>query len=218
MMITMDRRIFLTHVMGTVGGAAGLSLLGALDAASAQAARKTFCGFDKKRKANVCTVRLLSPVQYAPAKSADPFQCWLACVQMSLKFQGLIVPAQNIQRDVYEGKSAKTPWQDLSANGKSVSDIKGKSVQLVLEKLQVRAAEAAELLSENQPLIIGAFGHPVLLTSMTYTGDLLGGMTLVDATVLDPAPRQGTRVVSSPEWINVTFVTRVGVRKGAAKS
>lgn len=209
----MIRRVFLAHAVWGLGGA--LLLPGAEGVADAN--RKTFCGMDKKRKANVCTVRLLGNVPFFRARSADPGQCWLACLQMAGKFQGFDVPVPTLLKELYEGKLPKTPWQDPSINGKQAKDAKGKLAQFTLEKLQVRAAEAAELLSENQPIIIGSLGHPVLLTSMTYTGDLLGGMTLVDATVLDPAPGKGTRVVSSPDWINVSFATRIVVRKASSK-
>lgn len=212
----MDRRAFLTGVLSAMGSPALISLSDFDE--QAEAGRKTFCGPDKKRKTNVCTVRLLGQVPFFKARSADPGQCWLACLQMASKFHGYAVPVPNLLRDLYDNKLGKTPWLDLSINTKPVHDDKNKPVQLVLETLQVRAAEAAELLSENNPLIIGSMGHPVLLTSMTYTGDLLGGMTLIDATVLDPAPGKGTRVVSSPDWINVSFATRVSIKKAAAKS
>jgi len=212
----MIRRVFLEHAVRGVGSALLLPWLGLEH--EAEANRKTFCGMDKKRKANVCTVRLLGTVPFFKARSADAGQCWLACLQMAAKFQGFDVPAPALLKELYEGKLPKTPWLDTGINGKPVHDTKGKPVQLVLEKLQVRAAEAAELLSENQPIVIGSMGHPVLLTSMTYTGDLLGGMTLVDATVLDPAPGKGTRVVSSPDWINVSFATRISARKASGKA
>lgn len=212
----MIRRVFLRQVLQGLGGTSLLPGLGSEPFAYAN--RKTFCGMDKKRKANVCTVRLLGVVPFVKARSADPGQCWLACLQMASKFQGADIPAAALLKELYEGKLPKTPWQDTGINGKQARDVKGKSMQFALEKLQVRAAEAAELLSENQPIIIGSLGHPVLLTSMTYTGDLLGGMTLVDATVLDPAPGKGTRVLSSPDWINVSFAARISVKKATNKS
>lgn len=211
----MERRVFLGHALR---GAAGAALLPwGVAEPTAEASRKTFCGPDKKRKQNVCTVRLLGKVEFFKARSADAGQCWLACLQMAGKFHGFDVPPVNIVKELYDSKLPKAPWEDLSVNTKTVHDAKGKPVQFTVEKLQVRAAEAAELLSENQPILIGSMGHPVLLTSMTYTGDLLGGMTLIDATVLDPAPGKGTRVVSSPDWINVSFATRISVRKSTAK-
>ncbi|HNN96585.1 MAG TPA: hypothetical protein PKI03_30125, partial [Pseudomonadota bacterium] len=154
----MDRRAFLTNVLTAMGSTA-LIPLADLDR-RANAGRKTFCGPDKKRKANVCTVRLLGTVPFFKARSADAGQCWLACLQMASKFHGFAVPVPNLLKDLYDNKLSKNPWLDLSINAKPVHDEKNKPVQLVLESLQVRAAEAAELLSENNPIIIGSMGHP----------------------------------------------------------
>jgi len=217
----MDRRVFFKQAaaLTTTTMAAALFEESAAHAAAAAASR-TVCGFDKRRKANVCTVRVSGPFQfYSPPKGTNMVAgCWIACLQMVFKYYGYNVPSNKIRDDVYEGKVPSKPWQDLTPLAKTLVDDKGKRFGVVTEKLSVRAADAAELLAENQPLIIGAFDHPVLLTAMSYTGDRLGGMTIVDATVLDPAPGKGTRVVSSPEWINVTFITRVGVRKPSAKT
>jgi hypothetical protein len=209
-----DRRAFLLQA-----GALFTGLVGAAGEAHAAAAR-TDCGFDKRRKTNLCTVRVMGPLQFFPAGKVggESGGAWLACLQMVFKFYGHVVPAASILRDVYHGSLPKAPWQDLSAFAQGCKDEKGHHVNITTEKLSVRAADAAELLAENQPLIIGAFGHPVLLTAMSYTGDRLGGMTIVDATVLDPLPGKGTRIVSSPDWVNVTFITRISVRKGGAKT
>jgi len=207
-----DRRSFLVQSAALLGG---LALPAAADAAAP--ATHTVCGFDKKRKTKLCTVSVKGPLQYFPARGGgnDVNGCWIACLQMVLKFYGHVVPAANILRDCYGGKVPRNPWQDLSALKGQVTDEKGRKLSLTTEKLSVRATDAAELLADNQPLIIGAFqpAHPVLLTSMSYTGDMFGGMTIVDATVLDPTQGKGTRIVSSPDWVNVTFITRVALHK-----
>lgn len=180
----------------------------------------TVCGFDKRRHSNLCTVRLTGPLQYAPARKGgnDAHGCWLACLQMVFGYYGHTVSAQSIAHEVYGSGLPRQPWQDLAPLSRSLVDEKGHHFTVITEKMPVRAADAAEILAENQPLIIGAFGHPVLLTAMSYTGDRLGGMTIVDATVLDPSPGKGTRIVSSPEWINVSFIARVAVRKAGSKT
>lgn len=211
-----DRRSFLVQSAALLGG------LALPVAAEAAAPSHTVCGFDKKRKTKLCTVGVKGPLQYFPARGGgnDVAGCWVACLQMVFKFYGHVVPAANILRDFYGGKVPRNPWQDLSALKGSVADEKGRKLSTITEKLSVRATDAAELLAENQPLIIGAFqpAHPVLLTSMSYTGDMLGGMTIVDATVLDPTQGRGTRIVSSPDWVNVTFITRIALRKAGAKT
>ena len=104
---TMIRRVFLEHAVRGVGSALLLPWLGLEH--EAEANRKTFCGMDKKRKANVCTVRLLGTVPFFKARSADAGQCWLACLQMAAKFQGFDVPAPALLKELYEGKLPKTP-------------------------------------------------------------------------------------------------------------
>lgn len=211
----MDRRSFFTNAAALLTSCTAIA-----DAAAAQAAAKTVCGFDKRRKANVCTVRLSGPLQYFPAKKggSEVLSCWLACLQMVFKYHGYNVQAATILHDIYGGNMPKAPWQDLSGFSKGLVDDNHHHLSFSTEKLSVRASDAAELLAENQPLIIGAFGHPVVLTAMSYTGDRLGGMTIVDATVLDPAPGKGTRIVSSPDWVNVTFITRISAHKAGAKT
>jgi hypothetical protein len=218
-----ERRAFLAQAVLLLVGLGGTK--GARAAHStARAASGTVCGLDKRRHVNLCTVRLTDPLQFYSTQGVfkrggnEVSASWLACLQMVFQYYGHPVPAANILRDAYGGNLPKAPWQDLSPLSHSLVDEKGRHLNVVTEKLSVRASDAAELLAENQPLIIGAFGHPVLLTAMSYTGDRLGGMTIVDATVLDPSPGKGTRVVSSPDWVNVTFISRVAVRKTTAKT
>jgi hypothetical protein len=178
------------------------------------------CGVDKKFRAKLKAERLTSQVQYVQTgkDGSQVARCWLACLQMVFRFYGHNIAAEKIRDEAYKGKVPSKPWEDLGPLKRTFTDDKGKKFSVVTENLAVRASDAAELLADNQPLIIGAFGHPVLLTAMSYTGDRLGGMTLVDATVLDPTPGTGTRVVCSPDWVNVSFISRIAVRKSGGKT
>jgi hypothetical protein len=82
--------------------------------------------------------------------------------------------------------------------------------------MAVRASDAAQALAEDQPLIIGVGGRPVVLIGMTYSGDRLGGMKIAKALVFDPWSGKRPRVVTSPEWVDVRYIIRVGL-KGLAK-
>lgn len=211
----MQRRSFLLSTPSLVAGAV------LLDDRAAEAAAGAVCGVDKKARAKLKSERVTGQVTYFPAagKDGSPVaRCWLACLQMVFQFYGHPVAANKIREEAYKGKLPPKPWEDLSPLKKGLTDDKGKKLTVVTENLAVRASDAAELLAENAPLIIGAFGHPVLLTGMSYTGDRLGGMTLVDATVLDPTPGTGTRIVCSPDWVNVSFISRVAVRKSGGKT
>lgn len=211
----MRRRSFLLSTPTLLSGAVLLGEQAAL------AAGGVVCGVDKKARIKLKAERLTSQVTYFPAagKDGNPVsRCWLACLQMVFQFYGHSVAMNKIREEAYKGKLPPKPWEDLSPLKKGLTDDKGKKLNIVTENLAVRASDAAELLADNAPLIIGAFGHPVLLTGISYTGDRLGGMTLVDATVLDPTPGTGTRIVCSPDWVNVSFISRVAVRKSSGKT
>jgi hypothetical protein len=210
----MRRRSFLLSTPSLVAGAALLA------AETAEAGPGAVCGIDKKARAKLKAERLTGQVEYfACGKDGTPVaRSWLACLQMVFRFYGYTIAASKIREEAYKGKIPSKPWEDLSPLKRTFTDDKGKKFSVVTENLAVRASDAAEFLSENQPLIIGASGRPVLLTGISYTGDRLGGMTLVDATVLDPTPGTGTRVVCSPEWVNVSFISRVAVRKSTGKT
>lgn len=212
----MLRRSFLLATPSLLTGAV---LLG--ESAAEAAGGGAVCGIDRKARAKLKAERVTGQLTYFPAggKDGSPIaRCWLACLQMVFHFYGHPVAANKIREEAYKGKLPPKPWEDLAPLKKVATDDKGKKFTVVTENLGVRASDAAELLAENTPLIIGAFGHPVLLTGMSYTGDRLGGMTLVDATVLDPTPGTGTRIVCSPDWVNVSFISRVGVRKSSGKT
>jgi hypothetical protein len=188
---------------------------------AAEAAPGAACGVDKKTRAKLKSERVTGQLTYftATGKDGTPVtRSWLACLQMIFHFYGHPTAATKIRDEAYKGKVPARPWEDLSPFKRGLTDDKGKKFHILTENLAVRASDAAELLADNTPLIIGAFGHAVLLTAMSYKGDRLGGMTLVDATVLDPTPGTGTRVVCSPDWVNVAFISRIAVRKSGGKT
>jgi hypothetical protein len=210
--IRMERRGFLLGVSGLGAGLVlDLGLPGGADAAP-----RTRCALDKSTKVRVCTVsagrklKLVTMRKGAPARSA-----WVACVSMALAYHGHPVSPLRISRDIYGGKVPEAPWKDLTRLARDFTDEKGKPFGISVEALPVSAADAAEVLSGDEPLIIGLFGHPVLLTALSYTGDRLGGMKVHSALVRDPLPgaHKDPRPVSSPDWIEVRYMARVSVRK-----
>lgn len=204
----MERRAFLFGVCG-LGGSLGAEL-------RATAGLRTNCALDKIRKVRLCTaaaarkLKLVYVKRNAPARAA-----WVACVSMSLEYHGYPVSPLRIARDIYGGKVPDAPWKDLTRLAREFTDDKGRPFGIAVEALPVSAADAAEVLSSDEPLIIGLFGHPVLLTSLSYTGDRLGGMKVDSAAVRDPVPgsHHDPRPVTSPEWVEVRYMARIGVRK-----
>ena len=216
----MDRRVFLTGLAGV--GLTGLGVSPQHGLAAPPVRGKTDCAVDPKRGGvKVCTVSLAGTPKLitTPRALSTPAWCWAVCMQMVFAHYGHPFSLVNLVKASYAGgKLPKAPWAELTALNSMLTDDRGQHFGTSVEKLPVRASDAADYLAENQPLIIGAFGHPVLLTAMTYTGDRLGGMTLVEAQTLDPMfGKGGKRIVTSPNWINVTFIARVGVRKAVAQ-
>jgi hypothetical protein len=74
------------------------------------------------------------------------------------------------------------------------------------------AITAAQDLSANMPLIVGAMGHAMVLTALTYWRDVYGRGQVVDAVVRDPWPGRGRRSLTPQEWYSVNFLIRIRVQ------
>jgi hypothetical protein len=152
-------------------------------------------------------------------KGKDPIAaCWIASLHMIFAYHGYPVAPVRISNEAYGGKVPPMPWKQLQLVSRAWVDDKGRRFTAKLESLPVRAADAAEALAEDQPLIVGVAGRPAVLTAMTYTGDRLGSMTIVQALVCDPWPGKHPRIVTSPEWVDVRYIARVTVSKSLAKT
>lgn len=213
----MNRRSFVGYGASIVGGALGGGMLtgGLLREAAGKTKNTTACAIDKKTRAKICTVRALGQINASPMVHGKNVAAWawVACVQTVLAYYGRKVSAVHVVKEAYGGDLPREPWKKPELLAREFVDDKNKKFKTGVEHMLVRASDAADCLAEGQPLIIGVFGHPVVLTKMNYTGDRLGGMTIVDAEVLDPVAGNRARVVSSPEWINVSFITRLYLKK-----
>ncbi|MFO0576606.1 MAG: hypothetical protein U1A78_21580 [Polyangia bacterium] len=208
----MERRAFLLGVSGLglgIGAAAALP-------ERAEAASHTRCAVDKKRKLKLCTAAPPRRIKLVTVRrGAPPRAAWVACLSMVFEYHGHPCSPLRISRDLYGGKVPDAPWKDLTRLAREFTDDKGKPFAIAVEALPVSAADAAEVLAADEPLIIGLFGHPVLLTSLSYTGDRLGGMKIDSAVVRDPLPgsHHDPRPVTSPDWVDVRYMARVTARK-----
>lgn len=213
--IDMERRHFLSLVTGSLCGLASHSELGVGDAQA-----KTQCATDKRQHVKVCTVSLSRPLQrivVRPGKGSSA-ACWLASLHMIFKYHGYDVAPARISTEAYGGQVPAMPWREPERVSRTWTADRGRQFAARVELLPVRAADAAEELAEDQPLIVGVEGRPAVLTAMSYTGDRLGSMTIVQALVCDPWPGKHPRVVTSPQWVEVRFLTRVSLRKLSGKS
>ena len=206
----MERRLFLSYV---AGGLWGLS-------AATEAAAKTQCVADKRRHSKVCTVSLNRPLERLVVRpSKNPAAtCWIASLHMIFKYHGYDVAPVRIAGEAYSGQVPPMPWRHPERVNRTWSAERGREFSAKVEMLPVRAADAAEELAEDQPLIVGMDGRSAVLTAMSYTGDRLGSMTIMQALVCDPWPGKHPRVVTSPQWIEVQYIMRVSLRRTSGKS
>jgi hypothetical protein len=77
----------------------------------------------------------------------------------------------------------------------------------------VNATTAVNDLQANQPLIIGALGHCMVLTALTSDiNRQTGAWNVIAATVRDPWPGNGgERILTPREWYNISFGARIRV-------
>jgi hypothetical protein len=71
--------------------------------------------------------------------------------------------------------------------------------------------QAARELESDNPLILGALGHAVLLTALTYTGNAFN-VRIDQATVRDPWPfNQNRRLLTGVEAMQTQFLAKIDV-------
>ena len=141
--------------------------------------------------------------------------CWAACISMVFAYYGHRVSQQRIVKEVW-GRVVNMPGQPgqiLSDLNRGWDDDSGKPFTSRGDSLSASNFNAVKDLENDQPLIIGALGHAMVLTALT--GDIhaqSGAWRIVEAVVRDPWPgRGGRRVLSSAEWRNINFAARIRV-------
>ena len=207
----MERRHFLRYL---AGGVCGLAIT------PWDAAAGTQCKGDRGHRSKVCTIsvnRALPRLGVSPGKNPVA-AAWLASLHMIFQYHGYSVAPARIAKEAYNGTVPPMPWLHPERVSRTWVADKGRQFVSRVEAVPVRAADAAEALAEDQPLIVGVAGRPEVLTAMTYTGDRLGGMTIVQALTCDPLQSKRPRIVTSPEWVDVRFIMRVSLSKVLAKT
>lgn len=161
-----------------------------------------------------CTAGVPSELIQVTALQQQSEWCWAACIEMVFRYYGYIVPQSKIVRDTW-GSIVNMPGQPeqiLSDLNRTWVDTKGRKFQSVGDSLTANAATAVVDLRQNRPLIIGALGHAVVLTALTSdVNTYTGAWQVIAATVRDPWPGRGRRILSPQEWFNISFAARIAV-------
>lgn len=141
--------------------------------------------------------------------------CWAASIETIFRYYGYIVPQELIVQQTW-GAIVNLPGQPnqiMNDLNKVWVDKRGRRFKVSGNIFSANHMTAAEDLSKNRPLIIGTLGHAMVLTSLTYVRDANGRGNVTAATVRDPWPGKGKRILTAQEWYNTSFLARVRVSK-----
>lgn len=162
-----------------------------------------------------CTAAIDTSIIYAEAQNVmqNASQwCWAACIEMAFAYHGYRVSQERIVEETWGGlvDYPGTPMQIMTNLNKMWTDDDGYSFMAIGDSFSANVYSAAHDLAADYPLIIGALGHATILTSMSYTQNMMSGIWVMDsATVLDPWPGRGERFVSAYEWTSANFLARI---------
>jgi hypothetical protein len=211
-----DRRAF---ILGGASLAAGAAMAWAWTRPAQAALRCT--PFDA-RGIQLCEVGLDQNLGAVTAQQQNSQWCWAAVISAIFAYHGHPVDQARIVAATY-GQLVNLPAhgrQIAAATSRSWRDMRGRTF---VSQCQVlwdsgayvarpdAAGQAAQELAEGNPLIIGAAGHAMVLTAMTYARNAMGGGQPTQAIVRDPWPGRGRRALQPYEWMQIQFLAKVHV-------
>jgi len=141
--------------------------------------------------------------------------CWAACIEMVFRYYGFRVSQKKIVEDTW-GEAVNMPGypnQILSDLNRGWTDRDNRDFSVSGDSYTASAMTAAQDLTADMPLIIGTMGHAMVLTRLDYLVDQYGRGEVKWATVRDPWPGRGRRVLSPQEWHNISFAARIRVQE-----
>lgn len=196
----MDRRKFLTALLASplLTAARGADALGACDPTGTQ-----------------CRVSVdLREFHFAQQSQQQSQWCWAACISMLFAHQRRPVQQHRIVSAVYGGpvnmpsldgmtiaRSLNRPWVDDT--GRPFQAQLGAVYDAYAGVNAISDRQVIDHLRRGVPLVLGARGHAVILTSVDYIRTPMGPRVIA-ATAFDPWPGRGHRRLSpdeiTPPW------------------
>jgi hypothetical protein len=214
-----DRRAF-------VVGGAGFAIAGSgIWVASRPAYAAMRCSPFDGRGIQVCEVGLDQNLGAVTAQQEHSQWCWAACISAIFGYHGFPVDQGRIVEATY-GRLVNLPAhgrQIAEATNRPWQDDRGRSFTAQCQVLwdtgeyvarPDAAAQAAQELAQGEPLIIGAAGHAMVLTAMSFARNANGAGQPTQAIVRDPWPGHGRRPLLPQEWAQVVFLAKVHVLGG----
>lgn len=186
--------------------------LGVAALAAERAVASDYCRPDY-RFGQSCTASVDLPSLYAAYEPQYQSQwCWAACISMVFDFYGHPLAQDTIVQTAYGGP-VNLPAQNLTMsqalnrdwvddNGASFSARLVAAYDPTAGVVAINDQTIAMSLATDHPLIIGAAGHAVVLTSIDYVPSPAGPQIL-GAGVFDPWPGRGARTLSLAELVPV---------------
>jgi hypothetical protein len=162
-----------------------------------------------------CQVGIASPlIELVAERQYTTEWCWAASLSTLFAFYGHPVSQARIVGETW-GAIANLPGepsQILSDLNRSWTDDSGRTFMVQGDVFSANIVTAAQDLDSNHPLLIGALGHCMVLTALTYVLNSYGQFQIQGATVRDPWPYSpGERLLTPNEWFGVRFLARVRV-------
>lgn len=161
-----------------------------------------------------CTAGIPSDMIHASALQESSEWCWAACIEMIFTYYKHRVPQARIVQETWGAivNMPGMPKQIIADLNRPWTDVRGKQFSVSGDMMTANAANAVLDLKDNRPLILGALGHAVVLTALTSdVNTATGAWQVVAATVRDPWPGRGERILSPQEWYNINFAARIAI-------
>jgi hypothetical protein len=175
----------------------------------------------------LCEAGLDQNVGAVQAQQEHSQWCWAACISALFHYYGYDVPQARIVTATF-GQLVNAPAvgpQIAAATNRNWVDDRGRQFAARCEVLwdpglhvaqPDAAAQSALELAQGHPLIIGAGGHAMVLTAMSFARDAQGNGQPTMAIVRDPWPGRGRRQLAPQEWMATQFLAKVHVTGGGA--
>lgn len=151
--------------------------------------------------------------------------CWAACVSAIFGYHGFDVPQLRIVEKVF-GADVNSPaigpqiiraidgsWRDEAGRRFFAHGIVLWDAQFMFGDPRAAAISAQEL-SADRPLIVGALGHAMVLSGMTYLVDTMSRGQPLQLVVRDPWPAPGMptrKILTGPQVQNTSFLAAVHI-------
>jgi len=171
----------------------------------------------------VCQAGLKFSPEMKTAEQECPYWCWAACIESIFAIDGFKVPQQEIVTRAYGQAVCAAADGPTIANAVSGSwrDGSGRSFasacEVVIDSQYGVWRDDAPLLAAREleagrPLILGALGHAVLLTAMSFGRDAYGNTQIGELVIRDPWPSNpNRRTLSIQEVRQISFLATVSV-------